>query len=164
MLNDKRHDWDSPRPLVRKVHLCWYREWLMFTMLIVSMLLMILISMINLVENGWDGDLKTFYVSQFQSCLNVHSMFMILMISMMLNRMNKMVGNVLDGLLTLKDFPGKPPHQKGPSMLKIFSPRPPWRTKTNRTRWIFQENAQLISSSREEVTSSRDARPAPPRP
>ena len=44
------------------------------------------------------------------------------MISMMLDRMNKMVGNVLDGLLTLKDFPGKPPHQKGPSMLKIFSP------------------------------------------
>ena len=43
------------------------------------------------------------------------------MISMMLDRMNKMVGNVLDGLLTLKDFPGKPPHQKGPSMLKIFS-------------------------------------------
>ena len=44
-----------------------------------------------------------------------------MMISMMLDRMNKMVGNVLDGLLTLKDFPGKPPHQKGPSMLKIFS-------------------------------------------
>ena len=58
------------------------------------------------------------------------------MIPMMLkNRMNKMVGNVLDNLLTLKDFPGKPPHQEGPSMLKIFSLLPPpWRTKTNRRR------------------------------
>ena len=73
--------------------------------------------------NGWDGDLKTFYVSQLQSCFNVHLKFMILMISM-LNRMNKMVGNVLEGLLTLEDFPGKPPHQKGPSMLKIFSTPP----------------------------------------
>ena len=56
-------------------------------------------------------------------------MFMILMISMMLNIMNKMVGNVLDGLLTLKDFPGKPPHQEGPSMLKIFSLLPPLENK-----------------------------------
>ena len=46
------------------------------------------------------------------------------MIPMMLDRMNKMVGNVLDGLLTLKDFHGKPPQQKGPSMLKIFFPPP----------------------------------------
>ena len=52
------------------------------------------------------------------------------MIHMMLkNKMDKMVGNVLDNLLTLKDFPGKPPHQKGPSMLKIFSLLPPLENK-----------------------------------
>ena len=117
------------------------------------------ISMIILVENGSDSDLNTFYVSHFQPCLNVHSIFMILMISMILNRMNKMVGNVF---LHLKTFLWSLLTRK---VLQCWKSSPPLRrTKTNRRWWIFQENDQLISSSREDVTSSRDAHPAPPRP